>query len=72
MSGTQNEKVRHMISKIYFDCGVDEIAGFNRNGANKNSNVNDDDMWIVKNKPIHQKALENIASCGFVGGGTKK
>lgn len=45
-----------MISKIYFDldgvladfdCGVEEIAGINRNGANANSNVNDDDMWLA-------------------------
>ena len=45
-----------MIRKIYFDLdgvladfdrGVDEIAGFNREGANANSNVNDDDMWIA-------------------------
>ena len=43
-----------MVSKIYFDLdgvladfdrGVMELAGFNRNGANANSDIKDDDMW---------------------------
>ena len=28
-----------------FDRGVMELAGFNRNGANANSDIKDDDMW---------------------------
>ena len=43
-----------MVSKIYFDLygvladfdrGVMELAGFNRNDANANSDIKDDDMW---------------------------
>ena len=48
-----------MIRKIYFDLdgvladfdrGIDEIAGFNRDGVNTNSNVNDDAMWVAIEK----------------------
>lgn len=43
-----------MVNKIYFDLdgvladfdrGVEELAGFDRNGADANSNVQDDEMW---------------------------